>query len=184
MLSSVGTNEERAARSRRASELQSSARSSGWRCLRLQTRFSALRSSRPLSIRSISRSFTDLQSGLHADAAAVLRTAGKAVVPDHPGWPQHRHRNCSDGAPCSVTPAIAPRQERELAKRMAVDPSLRCMRAYRPCSALRRSWPPLSGSGEDDTDRYEDTLGTFLVHLATQPMSESRTAWNRQSCCI
>ena len=25
---------------------------------------------------------------------------------------------------------------------------------------------------EDDTDRYEDTLGTFLVHLATQPMSE------------
>lgn len=26
-------------------------------------------------------------------------------------------------------------------------PSLRCMRAYRPCSALRRSWPPLSGSG-------------------------------------
>ena len=68
-----------------------------------------------------------------------------------------------------ATPAIA---LEELAKRMAADSELAL---HESLQAVLGFTPELAASvrqREDDTDRYEDTLGTFLVHLATQPMSE------------
>ena len=71
-----------------------------------------------------------------------------------------------------ATPAIALVKSEELAKRMAADSELAL---HESLQAVLGFTPELAASvrqREDDTDRYEDTLGTFLVHLATQPMSE------------
>ena len=71
-----------------------------------------------------------------------------------------------------ATPAIALVKSEELAKRMAADAELAL---HESLQAVLGFTPELAASvrqREDDTDRYEDTLGTFLVHLATQPMSE------------
>ena len=69
-------------------------------------------------------------------------------------------------------PLLTPEEEQELAKRMAADSELAL---HESLQAVLGFTPELAASvrqREDDTDRYEDTLGTFLVHLATQPMSE------------
>ena len=71
-----------------------------------------------------------------------------------------------------ATPAIALVKSEELTKRMAADAELAL---HESLQAVLHFTPELAASvrrREDDTDRYEDTLGTFLVHLATQPMSE------------
>ena len=71
-----------------------------------------------------------------------------------------------------ATPAIALVKSEELTKRMAADAELAL---HESLQAVLHFMPELAASvrrREDDTDRYEDTLGTFLVHLATQPMSE------------
>ena len=71
-----------------------------------------------------------------------------------------------------ATPAIALVKSEELAKRMAADSELAL---HESLQAVLGFTPELAASvrqREDDTDRYEDTLGTFLVHLATQPTSE------------
>ena len=71
-----------------------------------------------------------------------------------------------------ATPAIALVKSEELAKRMAADSELAL---HESLQAVLGFTPELAASvrqREDDTDRYEDTLGTFLVRLATQPMSE------------
>jgi len=71
-----------------------------------------------------------------------------------------------------ATPAIALVKSEELTKRMAADAELAL---HESLQAVLHFTPELASSvrrREDDTDRYEDTLGTFLVHLATQPMSE------------
>ena len=69
-------------------------------------------------------------------------------------------------------PLLTPEEEQELAKRMAADSELAL---HESLQSVLGFTPELAASvrqREDDTDRYEDTLGTFLVHLATQPMSE------------
>ena len=82
-----------------------------------------------------------------------------------------------------ATPAIALVKSEELAKRMAADSELAL---HESLQAVLGFTPELAASvrqREDDTDRYEDTLGTFLVHLATQPMSEQDSV-ESSSCCI
>ena len=71
-----------------------------------------------------------------------------------------------------ATPAIALVKSEELTKRMAADAELAL---HESLQAILGYTPALAASvrqREDDTDRYEDTLGTFLVHLATQPMND------------
>ena len=71
-----------------------------------------------------------------------------------------------------ATPAIALVKSEELTKRMAADAELAL---HESLQAIRGYTPALAASvrqREDETDRYEDTLGTFLVHLATQPMND------------
>ena len=71
-----------------------------------------------------------------------------------------------------ATPAIALVKSEELTKRMAADAELAL---HESLQAILGYTPALAASvrqREDETDRYEDTLGTFLVHLATQPMND------------
>ena len=71
-----------------------------------------------------------------------------------------------------ATPSLALQRCRAVACDMAAQAVRALQNALR---SLEHYTPELAASvrkREDDTDRYEDTLGTFLVHLATQPMSE------------
>ncbi len=71
-----------------------------------------------------------------------------------------------------ATPAIALAKSEELTKRMAADAELAL---HESLQSVLQYTPELAASvrqREDDTDKYEDTLGTYLVHLATQPMND------------
>ena len=71
-----------------------------------------------------------------------------------------------------ATPAIALVKSEEMTKRMAADAELAL---HESLQSVLQYTPELAASvrqREDDTDKYEDTLGTYLVHLATQPMND------------
>ena len=73
-----------------------------------------------------------------------------------------------------ATPAIALVKSEELTKRMAADAELAL---HESLQAVLHFTPELAASvrrREDDTDRYEDTLGTFLVHLADERAGQRR----------
>lgn len=112
--------------------------------------------------------FNVLCTLLMLPCCSLLEKLACAIVPD----------SAANGSPAELderlfaTPAIALVKSEELTKRMAADAELAL---HESLQAVLDYTPELAASvrkREDDTDRYEDTLGTFLVHLATQPMSE------------
>ena len=112
--------------------------------------------------------FNVLCTLLMLPCCSLLEKLACAIVPD----------SAANGSTAELderlfaTPAIALVKSEELTKRMAADAELAL---HESLQAVLDYTPELAASvrkREDDTDRYEDTLGTFLVHLATQPMSE------------
>ena len=112
--------------------------------------------------------FNILCTAMLLPCCGLLEKLSYRIIPDG----QHADATTQLDERLFATPAIALVKSEEMTKRMAADAELAL---HESLQAVLHFTPELAASvrrREDDTDRYEDTLGTFLVHLATQPMSE------------